>query len=63
MSLQSIRIYADSDVYALLADVEEEINRMGELGYEESPVETPVRGGSPFGLLSSATYDSRQASF
>ncbi|RFU32327.1 hypothetical protein B7463_g4020, partial [Scytalidium lignicola] len=28
-SLESIRIYADSDVYALLADVEEEINRMG----------------------------------
>jgi hypothetical protein len=29
-SLQSIKIYADSDVYALLADVEEEITRMGE---------------------------------
>ncbi|KAF4624873.1 hypothetical protein G7Y89_g13296 [Cudoniella acicularis] len=29
---ESIRIYADSDVYALLADVEEEINRMGEQG-------------------------------
>ncbi len=27
---ESIRIYADSDVYALLADVEEEIERMGE---------------------------------
>jgi hypothetical protein len=26
--VESIRIYADSDVYALLADVEEEINRM-----------------------------------
>jgi Up-regulated During Septation len=30
--VESIRIYADSDVYALLADVEEEINRMGEQG-------------------------------
>ena len=29
--VQSIRIYADSDVYALLADVEQEITRMGEL--------------------------------
>ena len=28
---ESIRIYADSDVYALLADVEEEIERMGKL--------------------------------
>lgn len=28
--VESIRIYADSDVYALLADVEEEINRMGD---------------------------------
>ncbi|RDW80020.1 hypothetical protein BP6252_04658 [Coleophoma cylindrospora] len=29
-SMASIKIYADSDVYALLADVEEEISRMGE---------------------------------
>jgi hypothetical protein len=29
--VESIRIYADSDVYALLADVEDEIHRMGEL--------------------------------
>jgi hypothetical protein len=28
--VESIRIYADSDLSALLADVEEEINRMGE---------------------------------
>lgn len=28
--VESIRIYADSDVFALLADVEDEINRMGE---------------------------------
>ena len=30
--MESIRIYADSDLSALLADVEEEINRMGEQG-------------------------------
>ncbi|ESZ91501.1 hypothetical protein SBOR_8111 [Sclerotinia borealis F-4128] len=29
-AVESIRIYADSDVFALLADVEEEINRMGD---------------------------------
>jgi hypothetical protein len=28
--VESIRIYADSDVYALMADLDEEINRMGE---------------------------------
>ena len=33
-SVESIRIYADSDVYALLADVEEEINRMGDQASE-----------------------------
>lgn len=70
MSLQSIKIYADSDVYALLADVEEEINRMGELEIAESPILEPptmpavepiARGGSPYGLLSSATYDAAKA--
>lgn len=30
-SLESIRIYADSDVYALLADVQDEITRMGQV--------------------------------
>ncbi|CAD6445549.1 4f996116-5b3e-4642-89ea-7400426f01cf [Sclerotinia trifoliorum] len=29
-TVESIRIYADSDVFALLADVEDEINRMGD---------------------------------
>lgn len=29
--VESIRIYADSDMFALLADVENEINRMGEV--------------------------------
>lgn len=29
-AVESIKIYADSDVFALLADVEEEINRMSE---------------------------------
>jgi hypothetical protein len=28
--VESIRIYADSEMFALLADVEDEINRMGE---------------------------------
>lgn len=35
-SVESIRIYADSDVYALLADVEEEINRMGDQAHAEA---------------------------
>ena len=34
--VESIRIYADSDVYALLADVEEEINRMGEQSEQDT---------------------------
>jgi hypothetical protein len=34
--VESIRIYADSDVYALLADVEQEITRMGELSESDS---------------------------
>ncbi|OBT42143.1 hypothetical protein VE00_08300 [Pseudogymnoascus sp. WSF 3629] len=37
LSAESIRIYADSDVYALFTDVEEEINRMGQ-GYLEEEV-------------------------
>lgn len=39
--VESIRIYADSDVYALLADVEDEIHRMGELdgGEQEKEME------------------------
>ena len=46
--VESIRIYADSDVYALLADVEDEINRMGEeSGEKERRVETTeaIRAG------------------
>ncbi|RDW92400.1 hypothetical protein BP5796_01794 [Coleophoma crateriformis] len=35
-SMASIKIYADSDVYALLADVEEEISRMGEQSEDPS---------------------------
>jgi hypothetical protein len=38
-SVESIRIYADSDVYALLADVEEEINRMGDQAQSEAQKE------------------------
>ncbi|KFX97029.1 hypothetical protein V490_03014 [Pseudogymnoascus sp. VKM F-3557] len=37
-SAESIRIYADSDVYALLADVEQEIHRMGQGCAEEEEV-------------------------
>ena len=44
--VESIRIYADSDISALLKDVEEEINRMGEQGdslaQEEARSEMPA---------------------
>ncbi|KFY23586.1 hypothetical protein V493_05768 [Pseudogymnoascus sp. VKM F-4281 (FW-2241)] len=65
-SAESIRIYADSDVYALLADVEHEIHRMGQgcieeevllsqMKYEAPPrCETPKSGtsrsGTPTGI-------------
>ncbi|KFY87784.1 hypothetical protein V500_06757 [Pseudogymnoascus sp. VKM F-4518 (FW-2643)] len=65
-SAESIRIYADSDVYALLADVEQEIHRMGQgcieeevllskMKYEAPPrCETPKSGtsrsGTPTGI-------------
>ncbi|KFY39918.1 hypothetical protein V494_03752 [Pseudogymnoascus sp. VKM F-4513 (FW-928)] len=60
-SAESIRIYADSDVYALLADVEQEIHRMGQgcieeevllskMKYEAPPrCETPKSGASRSG--------------
>lgn len=35
-AVESIRIYADSDVFALLADVEDEINRMGDHSTDHS---------------------------
>jgi hypothetical protein len=38
MSVESIKIYADNDVYALLADVEDEMNRMGERSESENNV-------------------------
>lgn len=46
-SVESIRIYADSDISALLKDVEEEINRMGEesdshQGRDETPISAPT---------------------
>lgn len=49
--VQSIRIYADSDVYALLADVEEEITRMGDLDDAEDSASLL---GSPVMLTSMA---------
>lgn len=45
VSKESIRIYADSDVYALLADVEEEFTRMGEQQMEQ---ELPILGQGVF---------------
>lgn len=41
MSTQSIKIYADSDVFALLDDVEQELSRMGEQGEGENKIEEP----------------------
>jgi hypothetical protein len=40
-SVESIRIYADSDISALLKDVEEEINRMGEENQRQAESPTP----------------------
>jgi hypothetical protein len=50
MSKESIRIYADSEVYALLADVEEEFTRMGNAHYEmkEKAEELPTLGQGVF---------------
>ncbi|KAG0651923.1 hypothetical protein D0Z07_1252 [Hyphodiscus hymeniophilus] len=44
-SAESIRIYADSDVYALLADVEEEINRMGDPAHVHTQVQAQSESG------------------
>lgn len=46
-SAESIRIYADSDVYALLADVEQEINRMGQGCIEEEVLLSTMRYEAP----------------
>jgi hypothetical protein len=58
--VESIRIYADSDVYALLADVEEEINRMGEEAQRSEPSEpnqTGIQAAMDAGMiLNSATF-------
>lgn len=42
MSKESIRIYADSEVYALLADVQAEINRMSAVKEESLEILNPV---------------------
>lgn len=56
-SVESIRIYADSDVYALLADVEEEINRMGDQAQSEAQKERDVAHEAAFnaGVMLNAT--------
>ena len=57
--VESIRIYADSDVYALLADVEDEITRMGQQSNADAISEADVRAlkalKSPV-LLTSMTF-------
>jgi hypothetical protein len=47
MSKESIRIYADSDVYALLADVQAEINRMSAVKEESQERLNPVAFSGP----------------
>jgi hypothetical protein len=47
MSKESIRIYADSDVYALLADVEAEISRMSVVREESQERLNPVAFSGP----------------
>ncbi|CAG8974206.1 hypothetical protein HYALB_00007369 [Hymenoscyphus albidus] len=48
MSVESIKIYADSDMFALLADVEEEITRIGQQTLIEEPLPiTPVLKDAP----------------
>lgn len=46
-SAESIRIYADSDVYALLADVEQEIHKMGQGCIEEEVLLSKMRYEAP----------------
>lgn len=41
--VESIRIYADSDISALMADVEDEIKRMGELDQSQTDKEVVVK--------------------
>lgn len=54
-SLESIRIYADSDISALMADVEQEIKRMGEEPAIEDAV-TPVAEALPM-LLNAVAFE------
>lgn len=63
-SKESIRIYADSDVYALLADVEHEMNRMGVVQEEETlellnavsfSGQLPFKSATPSPLLTPGT--------
>lgn len=60
-SCHSIHVYADSDVYALLADVESEITRMGGLDDPEQETKTEVDDLSDTYTLSATTYESLPA--
>ncbi|KAB8294820.1 hypothetical protein EYC80_006781 [Monilinia laxa] len=61
-AVESIRIYADSDVFALLADVEDEINRMGDDPSEDShPEEKKPKQPQPQ-LLQAQKKESTEAS-
>lgn len=61
-SCHSIHVYADSDVYALLADVESEITRMGDLDEPEPEKKKGVNDDlSVTYTLSAATYESLPA--
>lgn len=55
-SLQSIRIYADSDISALMADVEHEIKRIEEEPSLTPPVEEKEEEQLPI-LLSAVTFE------
>jgi len=62
MSVESIKIYADNDVYALLADVEDEMNRMGERSESDNNIVEPAApkeekpAAEPQVTLNSAVY-------
>ncbi|EHL01212.1 hypothetical protein M7I_2909 [Glarea lozoyensis 74030] len=57
MSVESIKIYADNDVYALLADVEDEMNRMGGEQIEVAQPEEKLASAAEV-TLNSAVYQS-----
>lgn len=60
-SLESIKIYADSDVYALLADVEEEINRMSHTARDAHTTSAENNKDEEVIMLSAVAYDASKA--